>query len=394
VNWVDLLVILLALLAAVSGARQGFVVALPAFLGVIVGAVLGIRIAPFIVEEVDHPTAKVAFAVGTVIFLVALGETVGVYLGNKLKRRISSSKLSGVDNALGAVVQGAVVFVVAWLIALPLTSVAALPGLTKAINESSVLGGVNDLMPEAAQGLPGELRNLLDESGFPSILAPFQEAPVRQINPPDPALQNSAVVQNVRPSVLKVRGTAPSCSRSLEGTGFVIDEERVMTNAHVVAGTEQVLVETTRGHLEAEVVHYDPATDVAVLAVPGLDEKPLPLAEEPAEAGDDTIALGYPLDGPYTATPTRIRERITLRGPDIYDSRTVQRDVYTVRGQVRSGNSGGPLIDPDGRVVGVVFGAAVEDPDTGFVLTADEVSDEIEQARFLTAAVDTGPCTG
>src|SRR5690606_1070136 len=163
-------------------------------------------------------------------------------------------------------------------------------GLTKAINESSALGGVNDRMPEAAQGLPGELRNLLDESGFPSILAPFQEAPVRQTHPPhpasqnsagarhpppsvlsvrgtppDPALQNSAVVQNVRPRVLKVRGTAPSCSRSLEGTGFVIDEDRVMTNAHVVAGTEQVLVETTRGHLEAEVVHYDPATDVAVL---------------------------------------------------------------------------------------------------------------------------------
>lgn len=386
--------ILLALLAAVSGARQGFVVALPAFLGVIAGAVLGIQLAPFLVEEVDHPAAKVAFAVGTVIFLVALGETLGVYFGNKLKRRISSPKLSGVDNALGAVVQGAVVFVVAWLIALPLTSVAALPGLTRAINDSAVLGGVNELMPEAAQGLPGELRNLLDESDFPSILAPFQETPVRQINPPDPALQNSAVVQNVRPSVLKVRGTAPSCSRSLEGTGFVVDEERVMTNAHVVAGTERVLVETAQGHLDADVVHYDPTTDLAVLAVPGLDEEPLPLAEEPVEAGDDTIALGYPLNGPYTAAPTRIRERITLRGPDIYDARTVERDVYTVRGQVRSGNSGGPLIDPQGRVVGVVFGASVEDPDTGFVLTADEVSDEIERARSFTVEVDTGPCTG
>ncbi|MEY7973213.1 MarP family serine protease [Saccharomonospora xinjiangensis] len=392
-NWVDVLVILLALLAAISGARQGFLVALPAFLGVIAGAVLGIRLAPLLVEVFEHPAARVAVAVGTVVFLVALGETVGVYLGNKLKRRISSPRLSGVDNALGAVVQGAVVFVVAWLIALPLTSVAALPGLTKAINDSSVLGGVNEVMPEAAQGLPGELRQLLDESGFPTILAPFQDAPVRAIDPPDPALQESAVVQGVRSSVLKVRGTAPSCSRALEGTGFVIDSERVMTNAHVVAGTDRVMVETEQGDLDAEVVHYDPATDLAVLAVQGLAARPLPLAEEPASAGDDTIALGYPLDGPYTATPTRIRERITLRGPDIYDSATVQRDVYTVRGQVRSGNSGGPLINPDGEVVGVVFGASVEDPDTGFVLTGDEVSDEIQRARSFGSPVGTGPCT-
>ncbi|OQO92879.1 MarP family serine protease [Saccharomonospora piscinae] len=392
-NWVDLLVILLALLAAVSGARQGLVVALPAFLGVIGGAVLGIQLAPLVVDAFDQPAARVALAVGTVILLVALGEMLGVFLGHRLKRRISSPKLSGVDNALGAVVQGAVVFVVAWLIALPLTSVAALPGLTRAINDSTVLGGVNDVMPDAAQGLPGDLRTLLDESGFPAILAPFQDAPVREINAPDPALQNSAVVQGVRPSVLKVRGTAPSCSRSLEGTGFVVDSERVMTNAHVVAGTDRVLVETTEGRLAADVVHYDPATDLAVLAVPGLDAPPLPLAEDPAEAGDDTIALGYPLDGPYTATPTRIRERIELRGPDIYDAATVQRDVYTVRGQVRSGNSGGPLVDPEGRVVGVVFGASVEDEDTGFVLTGDEVRDEIERARSFTGETATGQCT-
>ncbi len=392
-NWVDVLVVLLALLAAVSGARQGFVVALPAFLGVIAGAVLGVRLAPLVVEAFDHPAARVGFAVGTVVFLVVLGETAGVYLGNKLKRRISSPKLSGLDNALGAIVQGAVVFVVAWLIALPLTSVAALPGLTRAINDSTVLGGVNEVMPEAAQGLPGELRQLLDESGFPAILAPFQDTPVREIEPPDPALQESAVVQGVRTSVLKVRGAAPSCSRSLEGTGFVVDDERVMTNAHVVAGTDRVVVETAQGELDAEVVHYDPATDLAVLAVPGLSARPLALAAEPAAPGDDTIALGYPLDGPYTATPTRVRERITLRGPDIYDSATVQRDVYTVRGQVRSGNSGGPLIDPDGQVVGVVFGASVEDPDTGFVLTADEVRDEIERADSFVSEVATGPCT-
>ncbi|MBK1785080.1 MarP family serine protease [Prauserella cavernicola] len=392
-NWVDVLVILLAVLAAVSGARQGVVIALPAFLGVIAGAVAGIQLAPVIVDFFDHPAARVAFAVGTVVFLVALGETLGVWLGNKLKSKIRSPKLSGVDSTLGAVVQGVVVFVVAWLIALPLTSVTSLPGLSRAINNSVVLGGVNSMMPEAAQGLPGELRQLLDASGFPSIVDPFQKAPVAEIGPPDTALQNSAVVRDLQQSVLKIRGVAQACSRSLEGSGFVVAPERVMTNAHVVAGTDEVAVETAGGRLDARVVYYDPETDVAILAVPGLSSPSLPLDPRPAQNGDDAIALGYPLDGPYTASALRVRERINLRGPDIYDANTVERDVFTVRGQVRSGNSGGPMVDPDGDVVGVVFGASVEDPDTGFVLTADEVRAEVEAAPGFGAEVSTGACT-
>lgn len=393
VNWVDVVVILVALLAAVSGARQGVVIALPAFLGVIAGAVVGIKIAPLLVAVFSEPAARVALAIGTVVFLVALGETVGVWLGNKLKRRISSPKVSGVDSTLGAIVQGFVVFVVAWLIALPLTSVAGLPGLSRAINNSAVLGAVNSAMPQAARGLPADLRTLLDESGFPSIVAPFQNAPVREIQPPDPALQNSQVVRSLHDGVLKVRGIAPSCSRSLEGSGFVVAPERVMTNAHVVAGTSDVAVETPNGRESAMVVYFDPGTDVAILAVPGLDATRLSLVGRPAHAGDDVIALGYPLDGPYTATPARIRERINLRGPDIYGVNTVQRDVYTVRGHVRSGNSGGPLVDPDGRVVGMVFGASVEDPETGFVLTADEIRGEVRKAPNLGAEVSTGACT-
>ncbi|WP_344447730.1 trypsin-like peptidase domain-containing protein, partial [Kitasatospora nipponensis] len=138
---------------------------------------------------------------------------------------------------------------------------------------------------------------------------------------------------------------------------------------------------------------FDPDTDLAVLAVTGRSTCWLDLRQEPAVTGDPAIALGYPLDGPYTASSLRVRERINLRGPDIYDADTVQRDVFTVRGQVRSGNSGGPMIDPAGDVVGVVFGASVEDPDTGFVLTADEVRDEYEQAPAYGAEVGTGPCT-
>ena len=169
-----------------------------------------------------------------------------------------------------------------------------------------------------------------------------------------------------------------------------------MTNAHVVAGTDATAVEVTRrgrtSELNARVVYYDPKVDVAVLRVPGLTAKPLTFAPAPSKSGDDAIVLGYPMDGPFKITPGRIRQEINLKGPDIYDSGEVTRDVYTVRATVRSGNSGGPMIDTTGHVTGVVFGAALDDPETGFVLTVDQVSDAAQAAPGRTAAVSTGPC--
>jgi S1-C subfamily serine protease len=388
-NWVDVLVLLLAVLAAVSGAFQGVIIALPSLVGVILGAIAGIQLAPLVVELFTNPAAKVAFAVATVVFLVAIGETLGVWTGRKLRQKINPEKLSGIDKTLGAIVQAAVVFVIAWMIATPLTAV---PGLAKPIKNSVVLGGVNDAMPEAARSLPTDLRKLLDESGFVSFLDPFQKAPSADIGPPDTALQKSGIVGELRSSVVKIRGNATSCSRSLEGSGFVVAPQRVMTNAHVVAGTDEVAIETSGGPLPARVVYFNPDVDIAVLAVPRLQAKPLPLSDVEAQAGDSAIVLGYPLDGPYTATPARLRGRINLRGPDIYASKTVQRDVFTVRAAIRSGNSGGPMVDPAGNVIGVVFGAAVEDPDTGFTLTANQVRSEAEAAPAQSSEVGTGPC--
>lgn len=392
-NWVDLLVIVVAVLAALSGARQGVLVALPAFVGVVAGAVAGIRLAPIVIEFFEHPAAKVAFAFGTVVFLVALGETFGVWIGRTIKERIRSPQLHGVDNAVGAVVQGAAMFVVAWLFGATLTAVSGLPGLTAAINQSVVLGEVNDLMPQKAHALPRDLRKLLDQSGLPQVMEPFQRQPSAEVRAPNRQLQNSAVVRRVKPSVLKIRGDAPSCSRRLEGSGFVVAPERVMTNAHVVAGTSSVQVETDNGPLGGRVVYFDPDTDVAIIAVPGLTAPILPLESAVPGNGASAIVLGYPLDGPYVATAARIRQRIDLRGPDIYESKTVRRDVLTIRGTVKSGNSGGPMISPEGRVVGLVFGASVQDPDTGFTLTSQEIEPEALEAHNMSREVGTGPCT-
>ncbi|MGW1682599.1 MarP family serine protease [Saccharopolyspora sp. NPDC002376] len=392
-NWVDLLVVLLALLAAVSGARSGLVTAFFSFLGVFVGAVVGLKVAPLLLDRLDSPIARLGFGVGIVVLLVAFGETFGMWAGRELRDRITSRRLTGVDNALGAVLQFVAVLVVAWLVALPFTSASALPGLASAISRSQVLSGVNSVMPNSARQLPDDLREMLGVSGFPQALEPFSQTPVAEIAPPDQALADSPVVRDSRASVVKVRGRASSCARALEGTGFVIAPHRVMTNAHVVAGTERVAIEIGRGQFDADVVMYKPDVDVAILSVPDLDADAMTFAGGEVPPGRDVIALGYPLDGPYTASAGRIRERIRLRGPDIYEAQTVIRDVYTVRGKVQSGNSGGPLIDPSGKVVGVVFGAAVDDPETGFALTAAEVADEVEAAPSLTTSVSTGNCT-
>ena len=389
-NWVDLLVILLAVLAAISGARYGLITTVPAILGVLGGAILGLAVIPGILSNFNSPVTRIAVWMGALVLLVALGETFGVWLGRSIRQRIHLGWFIRIDQVLGAIVQCVVVFVVAWIFALPLTSVPV-QGLASAIRGSTVLGAVDSLMPTPTKQLPAEVSRLLS-AGLLNATGPFTRTPITDVDPPDAALQNSPVVHTVQSSVLKVRGRAPSCSRALEGSGFVVAPERVITNAHVVAGTTEDAVEVGTTQLTAHVVYYDPEVDIAVLAVPGLTSNSLSLDQQETSSGQDSIVLGYPLDGPYTARAARIRQRITLTGSDIYGSQKVTRDVFTLRTTVKSGNSGGPLIDPQGRVIGLIFGAAVDDADTGFALTAAQIAPVVQEASGLSQDVSTGNC--
>lgn len=395
-SWVDAIVLLLALIAGISGWRHGMAVALLSFVGVLGGAILGVQLAPLLAAGVESPATRIIVSIIVVVLLVALGETTGVYLGRHIRNNITGEASRAVDSSLGSVLQALTVVVAAWLVALPLAS-ASVPNIAASVRSSEVLKTVDSVMPASARALPRELRELLDSSGFPNVLDPFTETPIIAVGPPDQALAQSAVVSSVRDSVLKVRGRAPSCSRQLEGTGFVVAPQLVMTNAHVVAGTSDTSVEVrnARGRistLAAQVIVYDPAVDVAVLRVPELDADPLPFVGAPAGVGADGIVIGYPLDGPYRATAAKVRQRIPLIGPNIYDNGTVTRDVYTIRATVKSGNSGGPMIAPNGEVIGVVFGAALDNKETGFVLTAEQVRPALDTARERSRGVGTGAC--
>jgi S1-C subfamily serine protease len=172
----------------------------------------------------------------------------------------------------------------------------------------------------------------------------------------------------------------------------VFAPQHVLTNAHVVAGTESVSVDTQSGQRSARVVEYDSDKDLAVIYVPGLNAPVLNFASTPAQSGADAIVLGFPLDGPFNAQSARVRDVGPIRGPNIYDSRTVTRDIYTIRGLVRSGNSGGPLVNGDGTVLGVIFAAAADDPQTGFALSDAEAAPVIDAGRNATDQVSTGSC--
>jgi S1-C subfamily serine protease len=389
-QWLDLAVLAVAFVAAVSGWRSGALGSLLSFIGVILGAVAGVLLAPHVVSHIDGPRSKLFVSLFLILGLVVVGEIAGVVLGRAVRGAIRNRTLRTFDSVVGVALQLVAVLVAAWLLATPLTS-SDQPNLAAAVRGSRVLAQVDELAPEWLKRVPTRLSSLLDTSGLPNVLQPFGRTPIISVDIPDSALATDPVVAATRPSVLKIRGVAPSCQKVLEGSGFVVSPNRVMSNAHVVAGSESVTVEVDGQTYDADVVSYDPSADISILDVPGLPSPPLEFDMQEAPTGTDAVVMGYPGGGDFTATPARIREIIQLNGPDIYHTTTVTREVYTIRGTVRQGNSGGPLIDRGGRVLGVVFGAAVDDAETGFVLTANEVAKQMARVGN-TQPVQTGAC--
>lgn len=389
-QWLDIAIIGVALVAAISGWRSGALGSLLSFVGVILGAIAGVMLAPHLVGHIDSPRAKLFAALFLILALVVVGEVAGVVLGRAVRNSIRSGGVRGVDSVVGVALQLLVVMVAAWLLATPLTSTDQ-PSLAAAVRGSKVVAEVDKYAPDWLRAVPKRMSALLSTSGLPDVLEPIGRTPIQAVEPPDASLADSLVVGTARPSVVKIRGVATACQKVLEGTGFVVAPNRVMSNAHVVAGSDSVTVEAEGKKYDATVVSYDPNQDISILAVPDLPQKPLVFADQPAKTGTDAVVLGFPGGGDFAATPARVREIIELSGPDIYKTTTVNREVYTIRGTVRQGNSGGPMINRAGDVIGVVFGAAVDDDDTGFVMTTNEVSRQLAQIGN-TAPVPTGTC--
>ena len=389
-QWLDLAVLAVAFVAAISGWHSGALGSLLAFVGVVLGAVAGVLLAPHVVGHIAGARTKLFVTLFLILALVVIGEIAGVVLGRGVRGAIRGRTLRFFDSVIGVGLQLVAVLAAAWLLAYLLTS-SDQPNLAAAVRGSKVVEQVDKVAPDWLRSVPNRLSALWDTSGMPDVLQPFDGTPKLPVDAPDAALAGDAVVAVTRSSVVKIRGVAPGCQKVLEGSGFVVSPNRVMSNAHVVAGSDSVTVEVDGETYDAGVVSYDPNADISILDVPDLPSPPLAFAETPAPTGTDAVVMGYPGGGDFVATPARVREVIELNGPDIYRTTTVTREVYTIRGTVRQGNSGGPMINRSGKVLGVVFGAAVDDADTGFVLTGDEVSRQLAKIGN-TERVATGTC--
>jgi S1-C subfamily serine protease len=389
---VDLALIVLALVFALSGFRQGLIVSATSFVGFFGGAVLGAQLSgPLADHLAGSSVTRVFVALVVVLAGALLGQLVAGVVGRAVRRRVTWEPAEMVDAVAGAVVSAAAVLLVAWMVATPLAS-SPFPGVAGQVRQSALVQAVDHAVPDGVRSLYDSLRQAIDRQGLPDVLDPLTPTQAREVPAPDQALLNSPVVGSVQGSVVQIRGIAASCSRQIDGSGFVYADQRVMTNAHVLAGVNAPKVTAEGRSYDATAVYVDEETDIAVLAVPGLPQVPLHFTPAPVDTGADAIVMGYPGGGGLYVGPARVRDRGKISGPDFRSTQTVERDVYALFGQVRAGNSGGPLLAADGSVLGVVFASAIDDPDTGYALTAAQVDEARRLGQTAAAAVDTGPC--
>ena len=392
----DLLLILVCIGFALSGYRQGFLIGVLSFFGFLGGGILGAKYAPSLHSAFGLHGDSALFGLMTVFVFATLGQLAATAIGIALRRRLTWHPARVVDSVGGAAVSVISVLLVAWLVGTALAH-SALNGIGRQVRHSAVLSHIDDVMPDAARTWFSSFRRLLDQNGFPQVFGAISPERIVKVPPPDPRVANSEAVTRARPDIVKITGIAESCRRQLEGSGFLYAREHVMTNAHVVAGVHDPTVTTYNGKTyPAHVVLYDSKRDVAVLYVPGFDRRPLAFGPQAAR-GEGAVVAGYPENGPFRPVAARVRAVEDARGPDIYQSSQVTRQIYSVYAVVRPGNSGGPLLDAtlvNGQpvVFGVVFAAAVDDSHTGYALTAREVSGDARTGAEATAPVSTRGC--
>jgi S1-C subfamily serine protease len=390
----DLALVVIAVIFAVSGYRQGFVVGLLSFIGFVGGAVLGAQFGPAISRAiVGGQTQQDVIAVILLVSFAIIGQFIASSIGAYVRQAMTSRSSTTLDSIGGSAISVLSMLLIAWAIGSVLTA-SSFSVVVKQVDDSLVLTTMDKIMPSQAKSMFSDFRRLLASGPFPQVFSGIGAAHLFAVSAPDPAVLNSAGYLAARNRVVKVEGTALSCDRSIEGSGFVYAPDHILTNAHVVAGVNDDLTVTIPGRsapVSATVVFYDPQVDIAVLYVPGLDLTPLKF-DDGAQAGASAVVAGYPLNHTFTAVAARIGGMQDAVGPDIYQTGTVTRQIFEIRAKVEPGNSGGPLLSPSGNVYGVVFAAAVDTDTTGFALTAAEVAADAKVGADQTVPTSTQGC--
>jgi S1-C subfamily serine protease len=395
-DFLDLILLALSAAFAVAGYRQGFIIGVLSLAGFLGGVAGGAVIAPTISRALAHsPSWQAIIAIMVVFAAAVVGMLLASGVGVAVRSRLTGRPATFLDSVGGAIVNVLSVLLLAWLIG-SLVANTSFPSVARQVNGSLVLRAVDKVMPHGVLYLPlfPPLRGLLTGNGlYTPIFSAIGAEGRLDLPPPSKAVLNSPAAAEIRRSVVKIEGVAPSCSLKIEGSGFVISPEHVLTNAHVVAGvTDGPEVYATNGaSYDAQVVYYDSQRDVAVLYVPGLTAPVMHFAG-PAAYAAEAIVAGYPYNESLSMTPATISTSIDAYGPNIYQTEIVHRQIYPISANVQPGNSGGPLVAPNGKVYGMVFAASTSEADTGYALTAAEIASDVAAGEWRTGPVSTDRC--
>ncbi|HEV7363059.1 MAG TPA: MarP family serine protease [Solirubrobacteraceae bacterium] len=375
----DWIILVFVSVLAVYGYARGFLVGFLSLLGFAAGAFLGTRLVPLLLSEGSKSPYAPLFGLAGALLLGGLLASGLELLGFELRRRIRIPGFGVLDGLLGAALSACVAFGIAWLLGAVALQTPGAGQLRDDIQRSVVLQRLNQLLPPS-----GPILNALARvDPFPQINGPRADVP-----PPTGGILRDPDVRSASASVVRILGTA--CGLGVEGSGWVAGSGVVVTNAHVVAGEDDTVVHVHGDGpgLTARAIHFDPRNDIAILRVDGLDAPPLPLAGD-APPGTAAAILGYPQNGPYDARPARIGETQETLTDDAYGRGPVRRLITSLRGLVREGNSGGPVVDASGRVLTTVFAATVGGAQGGYGVPDTVVRSALADAR---GTVSTGPC--
>jgi len=387
---VDVIVVLLLIAACVAGVQRGFFASIGTLAGLAAGAFAAFWLTPLVSVWVPSPVWRGPAVLLTALGLVFGGAAIGSAIGSALRTGADRLKLRGIERFLGGIAS-VVAAILALALVAPAIAVAGIPVVSSAVASSAILRGIEAAAPDPVAAALAQLRGAVLDDGLPGLgllLGPGTAEPAPPIALDDPELQRAAA------SVARVSGNAYACGRGSSGTGFVVAEDRVVTNAHVVAGVDTPIVELPGvAAREGRIVYFDPIDDLAVIAVDDLGAAALPFSPTLAP-GAAAVVQGYPYGGPFTMVPASVQSVGTANVPDVYDGSWNPREIYSLQAVVRPGNSGGPLLTGEGEVAGVVFARAENDENVGYAMTMAELTPVADRAPSLSDMVSTGSCVG
>ncbi len=372
------------LIGLANGFRRGFWLSTTQYLGLLAGVLLGAAVATQLLDRIgiNGPNAR---SVGAVLVLIvggSLGSSIGYATGEPIRRNILRTGIhTSTDSVGGAALSTVAVLAMFWFLGLSFSRGPSQP-IAQLIQRSAVLRALDSIVPRPPVFL-ASVEGILSGVSFPSVFAGLE--PPLPSALPIPASVDTPEVNRAAQSVVKVTGLG--CGGLVTGSGFPIGGGYVVTNAHVVSGTTAHRVLIPNGtELAATVVYFDPGRDVALLYVPD-DTASLSLG--PASRGTGAVVIGYPGGGAESVEPAVVDGVIDAQGRDIYSQNPVTRQIFVIQGKVRPGNSGGPLVDLKGRVLGIVFATSAQDPSQAYVLTDDEIASDLQDGKGRTAPIDT-----